>query len=56
MKYGGFVAAGCVLFALPFLSMGVGSTHHDGAAPHMDHTPKYGGLLLMVDDHHLEIV
>lgn len=56
MKNFGFAVAGMILFALPFLSMGVGRDHHDGAEPHMDHAPYHGGLLLMVGDHHLEIV
>jgi hypothetical protein len=51
----GFIAAGLVLFALPFLSVG-GGGHHDASGAHMDHASRYGGLLLMVGDHHLEVV
>jgi hypothetical protein len=52
----GFVCAGLVLFALPFLSLGVGSREHDGLGAHLDHWPRHGGQLMMVGDHHLEIV
>lgn len=45
---------GLALFALPFLQSGVGSRHEDG--PHMDHRPHHGGSLLMLGNHHLEIV
>lgn len=56
MKRLGFLAAGLVLFALPFLSLGVGGGHHDELGPHMDHWPRYGGQLMMIGDYHLEIV
>ncbi|MEO8605533.1 MAG: hypothetical protein ABI629_23390 [bacterium] len=56
MKRLAFLAAGVVLFALPFLSLGVGSGHHDEPGPHMDHRPRYGGQLMMIGEYHLEIV
>jgi hypothetical protein len=51
------VLAGAVLFTLPFQLYLHGGSHHDGrAAPHADHDARHGGTLVMVDDHHLEIV
>ena len=53
--------AGAVLFALPFLQSGVGDMHdHEqqgrDSGAHMDHAPRHGGRLLMLGNHHLEIV
>lgn len=51
------VLAGAVLFTLPFQLYLHGGSHHDGRAePHADHGARHGGTLVMVDDHHLEIV
>jgi hypothetical protein len=51
------VLAGVVLFTLPFQLYLHGGSHHDrGAEPHADHDARHGGTLVMVDDHHLEIV
>ena len=47
------VAVGLVLCALPFLRY-VHVGH--GLVPHADHAPRRGGVLLMVGDHHLELV
>lgn len=48
------LAAGAVLFALPFLQSGLDEGH--GAAGHMDHEPHHGGSLVMLGNHHLEVV
>lgn len=50
------LGAGAVLFALPFLQSGLGRTHSHDSAPHMDHAPRHGGVLLMIGQYHLEIV
>lgn len=51
------VLAGAVLFTLPFQLYLHGGSHHDGRSqPHADHDARHGGTLVMVDDHHLEIV
>lgn len=50
------LAAGCVLFALPFLQSGLADSHSHGAGPHMDHDARHGGILLMVGDFHVEVV
>lgn len=52
----GALVAGALLFALPLLQSGLGQTHRDGNTPHMDHTPRHGGVLLMIGQVHLEIV
>jgi hypothetical protein len=44
-----------VLLLLPFLLFG-GGDHHGGAAPHADHDPRHGGRVVMIGDHHVEIV
>jgi hypothetical protein len=49
------LAAGPVLFALPFFVSGLGSAGHGGPS-HMDHEPHHGGSLLMLGNHHLEVV
>lgn len=51
----GALLAGTLLFALPFLQSGVGSDHAHGSS-HMDHRPHHGGWLLMLGNHHLEVV
>jgi len=51
----GALLAGTLLFALPFLQSGVGSDHAHGSS-HMDHRPHHGGSLLMLGNHHLEVV
>lgn len=56
MRALGFIAAGLVLFALPFLSLGVGGRAHHEIGAHRDHWPRHGGHLMMVGDYHLEIV
>jgi hypothetical protein len=48
------VATGLALATLPFL-MFLGDDAHD-ATPHADHAPRHGGRLVMVGDHHLELV
>lgn len=50
------VAVGLLLFATPFLRYGVFGGHEHGVAPHSDHAARYGGLVVMVGDHHLEVV
>lgn len=49
-------AIGAALFALPFLQSGVGDDHRGGDAFHMDHGAHHGGSLLMLGNHHLEVV
>jgi hypothetical protein len=49
------LAAGSVLFALPFFQSGLGSAGHGGPS-HMDHEPHHGGSLLMLGSHHIEVV
>lgn len=51
----GALLAGTLLFTLPFLQMGVGEDHADGSL-HMDHRAHHGGSLLMLGNHHLEVV
>ena len=48
------VIVGLALFATPFVRYGLGGSH-DGAA-HMEHGPRHGGQLLMVRNHHVELV
>jgi hypothetical protein len=51
------VISGAILFTLPFqLYLFAGSHHGDRTQPHTDHDPHHGGTVVMVDDHHLEIV
>lgn len=48
---------GAVLFTLPFQLYLHGGPHRpDASAPHADHEAHHGGTLVMVDDHHLEVV
>jgi hypothetical protein len=49
------LGCGLLLFALPFFQSGLGDRGLHGHA-HMDHSPHHGGRLLMLGDHHLEIV
>jgi hypothetical protein len=49
------IACGLVLAGLPFFQSGLGNRGHAGAF-HMDHSPHHGGQLLMLGNHHLEIV
>lgn len=49
------IACGLVLAGLPFLQSGFGGRGHGGAF-HMDHSPHHGGSLVMLGNHHLEIV
>jgi len=51
----GATICGAALFALPFLQSGLWDTGSHGAL-HMDHEPRHGGRLLMLGNHHLEIV
>jgi len=51
------VIAGAVLFTLPFQLYLHGGAHPgDRAGAHADHGARHGGTLVMVEDHHLEIV
>ena len=52
----GALVAGAILFALPFVQSGLGDGHADGGASHMDHAAHHGGSLLMLGNHHLEVV
>jgi hypothetical protein len=52
---GAALACGLVLVGLPFFQSGLGNRGHAGAL-HMDHSPHHGGQLLMLGNHHLEIV
>ena len=49
------IACGLALAGLPFFQSGLGSRGHGGVL-HMDHAPHHGGQLLMLGNHHLEIV
>lgn len=49
------VFCGTALFALPFFQSGLWDSGSHGSL-HMDHEPHHGGRLLMLGDHHLEIV
>jgi hypothetical protein len=51
----GATLCGAALFALPFLQSGLWDSGTHGAF-HMDHAPHHGGRLLMLGNHHLEIV
>jgi hypothetical protein len=46
---------GLLLFALPFFQSGFGDAGTHGSV-HMDHEPHHGGRLLMLGNHHLEIL
>jgi hypothetical protein len=52
----GAFLAGLLLFALPFFQSGLGDASPHGDAGHMDHAPHHGGSLLMLGEHHLEVV
>lgn len=51
----GATLAGLALAGLPFFQSGLGETGSHGAF-HMDHQPHHGGRLLMLGNHHLEIL
>ncbi len=51
----GATLCGAALFALPFFQSGLGDTGTHGSF-HMDHEAHHGGRLLMLGNHHLEIV
>jgi hypothetical protein len=53
LRIGLAVAAGLALAALPFLRY-----LHLGhpALPHSDHAPRHGGALVMVGEHHVELL
>lgn len=50
------IALGVLLFSLPFLQSGLWSDHAHEGSDHMDHSPHHGGSLLMLGDHHIEVV
>lgn len=52
----GALVAGLLLFALPFFQSGVGDASPHAGAGHMDHDPHHGGSLLMLGEHHIEVV
>jgi len=48
---------GAILFTLPFQLYLLDGAHDRGHdQPHTDHGAHHGGTVVMVDDHHLEIV
>lgn len=47
---------GSVLFVVPFAPYGLTGNHQHGEGAHMDHQPRHGGHLLMLQDVHLELV
>ena len=47
---------GSVLGAIPFLNYGIGGAHVHAGAPHSDHEARHGGQVLMLGDHHIELV
>lgn len=60
MDFARYLAAwvvGVALLCTPFVRYGAGAGHGPtGTAGHMDHGPRYGGLLFMVRDYHVELV